>query len=134
MEQLLSFYNEYKEKLAAYRLAQSTIYFDIATSAPKAGIDYRNNMMSILVGEAFSYQMEEEHIKKIEKLYELAEKDSLLKKELALYLRLIESDRKVPKEKYVEFFQVIAESEKAWQEAKEQDELYDFLSLSKKSN
>ena len=57
------------------------MYFVMATIAPSAGIPYRNEMMSILAGEAFAYQMNPEHLKKLETLMKIT-KDEKLKKEL----------------------------------------------------
>lgn len=132
MEQLLAFYHAYKEKLAAYRLAQDTLYFDVSTSAPKAGITYRNKMLSILAGEAFAYQMHEEHIQKLEQLYEMAEEGSILKKELALYFRLIADYKTLPKEEYVKFYELVSESENVWHEAvKRNDYAYFYPTLKK---
>ncbi len=69
----LKFFNEYKEICAAYQLAGSTMYFDLATTAPKAGVPYRNRMLSVLLGEAFSYQMKPEHLQRLEDMYRKAE-------------------------------------------------------------
>ena len=67
---LKSFFKEYKNILAAYNIAHSTMYFDMVTIAPKKGIPARSEMMSILSGEAFDYQMREEHLKKLDELEE----------------------------------------------------------------
>lgn len=83
----LKFFEEYKEICAAYQLAGSTLYFDLATAAPKAGVPYRNKMLAVLSGEAFSYQMKPEHLKRLEDMYQNAGEESELKKELALYFR-----------------------------------------------
>jgi len=78
----LKFFEEYKEICAAYQLAGSTLYFDLATAAPKAGVPYRNKMLAVLSGEAFSYQMKPEHLKRLEDMYQNAGEESELKKEL----------------------------------------------------
>ncbi|MCM1136164.1 MAG: carboxypeptidase M32 [Clostridium sp.] len=123
----LKFFAEYKEICAAYRIAGSTMYFDLATAAPKAGIPYRNRMLAVLSGEAFSYQMAPEYLGRLEDMYRRAEEGSELKRELALYFRLIEDVRKLPKEVYVRKQQVLADSQSAWQQAKEKNDFGMFL-------
>lgn len=114
----VKFFNEYKEICAAYQLAGSTMYFDLATIAPKAGVAYRNKMLSILAGEGFSYQMNPEYLKRLEEIYQKAEEGSRLKKELTLYFRLIEDVRKLPKDVYVKRKQILADSQSTWEQAK----------------
>ena len=92
---LKSFFKEYKNILAAYNMAHSTMYFDMVTIAPKKGIPARSEMMSILSGEAFDYQMREEHLKKLDELYALTQ-DVELKKELDMYFKTLESQRILP--------------------------------------
>ncbi len=123
----LKFFNEYKEICAAYQLAGSTMYFDLATTAPKAGVPYRNRMLSVLLGEAFSYQMKPEHLQRLEDMYRKAEEESELKKELSLYFRLIEDVRKLPKEVYVGRKQILADSQSTWEQAKAENDFSLFL-------
>lgn len=120
-QELLSFFKEYKRINASYDIALSTMYFDIATIAPSNGIPYRNDMMATLSGEAFAYQMNPENLQKLEKLYEIT-KDEMLKKELHLYFLQLEATRNLPKDIYVHLRKTIADSEEAWQKAKEQDD------------
>ena len=44
----LELIKEYEDKLKAYDLALSTIYFDHNTIAPKGGIDYRFECLDII--------------------------------------------------------------------------------------
>ena len=124
-QELRKFYEEYKKINAAYSMAASTMYFDMATIAPANGIPYRNEMFSILAGEAFEYQMNQESLKKLEKLQEITE-DEELKAELKLQFRLLESVRKVPKDVFVNFRKTLADSEEAWQKAKNQNDYQIF--------
>lgn len=117
MEQLLKFYDDYKEKVNAYRLALTTMYFDQATIAPKNGAAYANKMSSILAGEAFSFETNPDSIKKIEELYQKCE-DPILKKELRLRLKDLEEVRVLPKDVYVSYHKCLSDSETAWHEAK----------------
>ncbi len=122
----LKFFEEYKEICAAYQLAGSTLYFDLATAAPKAGVPYRNKMLAVLSGEAFSYQMKPEHLKRLEDMYQNAGEESELKKELALYFRLIEDVRKLPKEVYIRRKQILADSQSIWEQAKAKNDFSMF--------
>lgn len=124
-KELRTFFSEYKRINASYTLAFSTMYFDMATIAPSAGIPYRNEMMSILAGEAFAYQMNPEHLKKLETLMKIT-KDEKLKKELALYFKELDINRNLPKDVYIRFKKTVADSEEAWQIAKERDDYKHF--------
>lgn len=121
----IAFFQQYKEKVAAYEIAFSTMYFDIATIAPKKGIPYRNKLMSILAGEAFEYQVDPENVSRLEAMYNDAEDGSELKEELRLYFRQIEK-RNLPKELYINFTRTIAESNRAWLEAKKKNDYQIF--------
>lgn len=118
---LKQFFSEYKKILAAYNMAHSTMYFDMVTIAPRNGIPHRNEMMSILSGEAFDYQMREEHLKKLDELYAMTQ-DEDLKKELNMYFKTLESQRNLPKEVYIRFVKTISDSEEAWHKAREADD------------
>lgn len=118
---LYDFYHDYKEKLKAYQLAASTMYFDLATIAPKKGKSYRNNMLAILQGEAFTYEVHPDHLYKLETLHKLCEQPEL-KKELGLYLQNLDQKRFLPKDFYVSFKNITADSEDAWLQAKEADD------------
>lgn len=115
---LKQFFSEYKKILAAYNMAHSTMYFDMVTIAPRNGIPHRGEMMSILSGEAFDYQMREEHLSKLDELYAMTQ-DEDLKKELNMYFKTLESQRNLPKEVYVRFVKTVSDSEAAWQKARE---------------
>lgn len=125
-QELLTFYNEYKNKLNAFNLALSTMYFDTATIAPKNGSNYRNKMVSILSGESFTHMVNPESIKKIEALSKEKDLSDTLKKELEILLKDLDSERYVPKDVYVEFTKTIADSEFAWHKAKENKDYQSF--------
>ncbi len=126
-EELLAFFEEYKNNVNAYRLATSIMYLDQATIAPKRGSAHANQMMSILFGEQFAYATNPENINKIELL---AAQEGLSKeqvKELNLLLKDLEDDRYVPKEIYVAFQKAVADSESVWQEAKHTNNYEKFM-------
>lgn len=137
-EELITFFNEYKAICNAYQMAQSTMYYDIATIAPQNGIEKRNECMAILAGEAFSYQMNPEHLKKIRTLYQLLDEKDDLKKEINLYLKDLEMIQSLPKDVYIDYTHAIANSENVWRQAKEKkdytifrDTLIDVISKQK---
>lgn len=117
---------EYTKKKNAYDIALSTLYYDIATIAPKDGIPYRNKMISILSGEAFSHETKYENIKMIEELSKQKDNSKELQKELELVLRDLASIRVLPKDVYVAFTQIKADSQHAWEEAKEKNDYQIF--------
>lgn len=118
-EELITFFNEYKKICNAYQMAQSTMYYDIATVAPQNGIPKRNECMAILAGEAFSYQMNPDHLEKLKKLYQLLDEKDDLKKELKLYFRNLEMIQFLPKDIYIDYTHTLANSENIWHQAKE---------------
>lgn len=115
---LEAFFKEYKDKNSAYDIALGTLSFDMATVAPTKGKAYRNKMFSILSGEAFSRMTDTESLAKIEALAKQSNLDETLQKELALYLRSLQDIRLLPKNEYIDFVRIIADSQTAWEQAK----------------
>lgn len=121
-----SLFKDYKEKSNAYNLALNTLYFDIATIAPKDGLSYRNRMLSILSGEAFSHDTSSENVALIEEMARNKENSKELQKELDLLLRDLSDIRVLPKEVYISFTQLKADSQNAWEKAKEANDYQIF--------
>lgn len=117
-KQLLKQLQEYKDKKNAYDAALSTMYYDIATIAPKDGISYRNRMVSILSGESFTHETNPQSIAMLEALAGQNDIDDVLKKEVSLLLKDLENVRFLPKEVFVDFVQITADSQNAWEKAK----------------
>lgn len=69
--------------------------------------------------------MNPEHLKKLETLMKIT-KDEKLKKELALYFKELDINRNLPKDVYIRFKKTVADSEEAWQIAKERDDYKHF--------
>lgn len=120
--ELIKFYEEYKKVVAAYNISLSTMYFDARTVCPRNGIPYRNEMLSLLAGESFDYQMNSESLKKLHDLYDLLDDKDELKTELKLYFKSIERIEKLPKDVYVKHQKTLADSEEAWQDAKQKND------------
>jgi len=116
-QELLDFYDTYKNKLGAYRYVGNEVSFAQATIAPKDGIPFQNQMRSILMGDMFSYMTDPENIAKIEKLYNTTD-DALLKKEIGLRLKDLHQISKLPKDFYVDLQMTLAQANQAYEVAK----------------
>ncbi len=131
MEELKSFFENYKKVCNAYTLALSTLAFDKSTIHLAKGASYRNEMISILAGESFEYTTNKESLDKLEQLYELSSGD--LKKELEYYLRSLEMIRKLPKEVYIRYNKALNEAEEAWLDARKHND-YSLFKEALKNN
>ncbi len=131
MEELVLFFENYKKVCNAYTIALSTLYFDKSTIHLSKGVPYRNEMLSVLAGEAFEFQTNKESLEKLESLYEMADGD--LKKELEYYLRSLEMIRKLPKEVYVRYNKTLNDAEEAWMNAREHNDYSLFKDALKKN-
>ena len=83
----LELIKEYEDKLKAYDLALSTIYFDHNTIAPKGGIDYRFECLDIIEKAYYEIKTDEkvyEALKRLDKV----ELDSVNKRRVKLLLKL----------------------------------------------
>lgn len=121
MKELEKAYEEYKDTQRHYQMAISTIYYDIATQAPKKGVPARNQAMTFLSGEAFSKATDPKSLQAIEALFSKTT-DQVLKKEIQLLLKELELNRVLPKEVFLSFDEAIHDSEEAWHTAKEQND------------
>ena len=119
-EQLLKQFQDYKNKSNAYSLAISTVYFDLQTVAPKDGKPYRNEMLSILSGEGFAHKTDPKHLAMLEELSK-CELDATTRREVDLLMRDLEKIRVLPKDVFIANEKTIADSQNAWQEAKQTD-------------
>ena len=83
VETLRKAFKEYKDIQKAYAMALSTMYYDIATIAPKKGIAKRNEALAILSGEAFSKATDPKSLAMIEELGNISN-DTEEKREITL--------------------------------------------------
>ena len=121
MQELLTFYDAYKKKIAAFYFMFGSVDFDLATMAPKDGAAYASEMMSVFMEDYFSYATKPEHIQKIEELYELTE-DAQLKQEIGLRLRELHKISKIPQDVYVDWEKSISDAQRVWEDAKAADD------------
>ncbi len=121
--ELIEFYEAYKQKGNAYKLALSTMYFDQATIAPKNGFSYSNQMIAILSTELFIHSTNPESIQKIEQLYN-SDIEPVLKKELSLLLKELSESKDVPVDLVRQASLANNEAGTAWSQTKD-DKDYD---------
>lgn len=120
--EMIQHYLNYEEKLSAYELALETISFDQATIAPRSGNAFRNEKSSFLQGEMFSILVDPINIKVMESILTIDELDPILKEQLKQRLRSIKDLRILPKDLYVDYNLIIANSQSAWEEAKNKND------------
>ena len=117
-EEALKTYEEYREKIAAYRLALNTTSWDNATVAPKKGAAYRNQMMAILAGELFSIETDPQYLSLIEELSQM-DLDDMIKREINQIKIEQDKSKFIPKDVYVKYAQLLHDGETCWEEAKD---------------
>lgn len=116
------FYENYLKKIAAYQLAQATMYTDQWTVAPSAGLPYSNEMMSILAQELFEIENDPKMIEKIEAYNKTLPEGSLEKKEVEMRLEDLEHTKNVPSSTYQAFVKARNDAGMYWHEAKEKND------------
>ncbi len=129
-EEALKFYDEYNEKCNAYRLALSTIHFDMSTIAPKAGNDYCVKMMAILSGELFDYSTHKENMNKI---IEMSHMDlgEVMNKEIKLVLKELNRLSLLPRDFYINMQETYSKGMVIWKDAKEKNDYQLFKPILK---
>ena len=116
------FYENYEEMVAAYQMAGAIVYFDQTTIAPRRGANMRNRLNAILEGEAYSFKTDPDHIKKLEAMMDLEDLDDITKESVKQRLRLLRDIRLIPKDEFVAYQNLCADSFAAWEEAKQKDD------------
>ena len=116
-KEALKIYNEQNMKMNAYSLVLSTTFYDKSTVAPKKGSDYRNKMLSIMAGEAYSIATDSKFIEAVQTLskYDLGEEKN---RDVSLAKKSLESTLKFTKEEAMEFSMACMEGEDNWEKAK----------------
>lgn len=119
-------YNDYLEKVSAYSFALNTMSWDQLTIAPKKGQSYRNKMMAILSGELFDITTSNQAIELIEKVHNHPDTDEITQIETKQILKDIDRVRYIPRDEYVEYMQLLGDSEIAWEKAKHESDWETF--------
>ena len=97
-----------QRKMAAYEHAQSLLYYDGCTSAPKGSAGTRANSLSILSEESYKLYTGEETVQLLEFLD--AHKDELNEKEQRIVYLLLKDIRemaKIPMDEYVAYQELL---------------------------
>lgn len=128
VKEALSELYKFQSKLSAYNHAMGLIYFDGNTTAPKDTARNRAVTLGVLSEEAYKLSTGEETVACLafldEHKDELSQKD---KRMVYLAYKDIKDMQKIPLEEYVEYQQLLAESEAVWHEAKEKNDFASFL-------
>jgi len=110
-----------QSKLSAYEHAMSIIYYDGATTAPRATAPNRGHALGILSEEAYKLSTGEEMISLLEYLNshkdELSEKDA---RSVYLASKDLEEMKKIPMEEYIAYQELMVEADDVWHRAKEE--------------
>jgi len=110
-----------QSKLSAYEHAMSIIYYDGATTAPRATAQNRGHALAILSEEAYKLSTGEEMMSLLE--YLNSHKDELSKKDArSVYLAskdLVEM-KKIPMDEYIAYQELMVEADDVWHRAKEE--------------
>lgn len=113
----LELIKEYEDKLKAYDLALSTIYFDHNTIAPKGGIDYRFECLDIIEKAYYEIKTDEKVYEALKRLNKV-ELDSVNKRRVKLLLKSFDDTKKIPQDIYLEYRHLQNEAAINWEEAK----------------
>ena len=109
-----------QKKMAAYEHAQSLIYYDGVTTAPKETAENRAVTLSVLSEESYKLCTGEETVALLEFLD--AHKDALNVEEqrmVYLLLKSIRNMQKIPMEEYVAYEELLVRADDVWHRAKE---------------
>ncbi len=106
------------QKDAAFSLALRTMYFDMSTIAPKKGAEYRNQLLSILSGEAFAHATSKKTISLLEDV-SIQSTDLFAQEQARAILKDLEKIRYIPKQQYVAFSKLCSDAENIWEQARE---------------
>ncbi len=126
-QEILTKFYALQEKLSAYNHAVELIYYDGATTAPKATAENRAHALGILSEECYRLSTGDEMLSCIDALADV--RDSLSPKDrrcLELAERETRELRSIPIEEYVEYQRLIVEAEDVWHDAKENNDFDAF--------
>ncbi|MBR0326298.1 MAG: carboxypeptidase M32, partial [Clostridia bacterium] len=121
-------YYKLQAKLAAYGHAMALIYYDGATTAPKATAANRGQTLSVLSEESYLLSTGKETVELLEFLdahkAEISQKDA---RSVYLALKDIRDMQKIPMDEYVEYQQILVEADDVWHTAKENSDFALFM-------
>jgi len=128
MNYKIDLYHKYRKKIRAYRYALWLLGWDLETELPKDGLKYRNEQVKVLNEELYKVETDPLYLENVDFLINNQDKlNPLLKievKNLEKSLRLI---KKMPKDEFLDYKNLINESTSIWAHAKNNDDFEMFL-------
>ena len=124
MEKIIKVYEDYQTKIKAYNYALWLLGWDLETELPKKGLEYRNNQVKVLNQELYNIMTNEEYLKAVDDLIANKDKlDELMQIEMTHLEKSLRLIKKMPKDEYLAYINLLNESSSIWAEAKENDNL-----------
>ena len=118
-EEKLQKYKDWVFRMSAYHMAIEIISIDAHTVAPKGGSAYRDERTAYLAGELFSIETEKEMLDILKELKDDPSLEYADQRAMKLYYKQGMDTVCIPKEEFVAFTQLQAESYNIWLEAKQ---------------
>lgn len=118
-EEKLQKYKDWVFRMSAYHMAIEIISIDAHTVAPKGGSAYRDERTAYLAGELFSIETEKEMLDILKELKDDPSLEYADQRAMKLYYKQVMDTVCIPKEEFVAFTQLQAESYNIWLEAKQ---------------
>ncbi len=116
-----------QQKLAAYHHAESLIYYDGVTGAPKGVADNRAQTLGVLGGETYRLSTGAETVELLEFLdANRAQLDRREQRQVELLLKDIRMLQKIPMEDYVAYQKLLVAADDVWHRAKETNDWASF--------
>lgn len=113
----LKIYKNQFEKINAYQLILSTVYYDKETIAPKKGTKERNKALAFMGGEAFSLETDPKFVEAVELLSKVNLNETL-NRDIKLTKKYLENTIVFTKEESMAFDLTCMEAFDAWEKAK----------------
>ncbi len=121
MSQKLEDLKQYLQKMNRFNHVTTLLYWDMRTGAPKAGFEAHADAVAYFSTEAFQMSVSQELGDLLDALAEPNEYEALDDTWKFIVKKMKEDfdrDKKIPKELYERYVRAQAESERAWEEAK----------------
>lgn len=118
---------DYQRTMAALGHASGLVYYDGATLAPKKSADVRPNTLGELSRIEYELQCSPETVEMLSCLKDASEElTPVERRSVEILWRNHERLNRIPKEEYVAYTRLLAESDTVWHTAKENDDFESF--------
>jgi len=120
---------DYVKKIVNYNEANSVMYWDLRTGAPKNSVDQRSNVISEISSEIFKMTTSDEMAHYLTTLEEAIGKNILsfeTEQTVKEMRRQYDRDTKIPAEEYREYIKLQTMAESVWSEAKNENDFKKF--------